>query len=645
MNTIPFSIVHHANQYLITNGYANREGLAALIGTSNSGQGYLKILELHKAYQIPLNLHLSGTLLEAIVWHCPDFLASLIELKQQGLLELVGSCYGQNIMRFYSHEHNLKQLNEELQLYREHLRIHPHDVQVLWPPERVWDTEKLGPVLTDPELLNGGYQYALIDDRLLYPVTQGSPTRFEFDHSNDPHYEDFTPHRILDRQELIALPIANVLRQNIPPRNAQSMKVISALFRWLAAVYPQAEYDLIAIYADDLEKTAGVAGWDDQGPSQYEDLLKWINENRWIRMAKLSDWASIHRSVPLKNIEVGTFVELGNHFGAGEGYEKWYFDSRWDAYRSHVVWSEGRVKELNALDSDSTLIDLAWKQLLTSSWETAWHTPTSGVHGDSSSHGGPSPWSKALASHSGIAVIIAEAAYWMKHQDGEAHAYLIDIDNNGEEELILKNDKVFAVFSPAWGGRLVYLFSVDGDQGSMVIGNPCDDWNWMEETHKYMEIPRNHPGALTDIGCEHDQYHTEIQVASGTEVRARLINNQPGSPIVNAEKALGLSSRQHEIQVNYRLPEQAFAHTIECGLSPDYLELLRFGHRSLTEFRDQTTWGYANKDVRVWLRIEDGEPIYFTQASPQMFGHGHAIRAIATKQRFTVWIGSLRFKH
>lgn len=151
------AFVHHANQYIITNGYQNRKGLDELVGASGSSRGYLKVLDVHKAYRIPLNLHLSGTLLEALLWHRQDFLVALRELKQEGLVHFIGSSYGQNIMRFFSTEHNLRQLNEELGLYRDHLGVCPREVTAFWPPERIWDTKKLAHVLTDSSLLNPSY--------------------------------------------------------------------------------------------------------------------------------------------------------------------------------------------------------------------------------------------------------------------------------------------------------------------------------------------------------------------------------------------------------------------------------------------------------------------------------------------------------
>src|SRR5215203_7286303 len=93
------AVVHHANQYLITTGYDNREGIEAIVGSEESESGFTYILRLHERAGVPLNLHLSGTLIEALAWHEPKFLCYARDLVAAGLVELVGSSYGQNIMR------------------------------------------------------------------------------------------------------------------------------------------------------------------------------------------------------------------------------------------------------------------------------------------------------------------------------------------------------------------------------------------------------------------------------------------------------------------------------------------------------------------------------------------------------------------
>ncbi len=641
MKEIDFAIVHHANQYMIANGYRNREGLDDVLGVRRAHGGYLKILELHKAYQIPFNLHLSGTLLESILWHCPDFLLHLRDLRQRGLLDLIGSSYGQNIMRFFSSQHNFRQLNEELMLYREHLAVAPQDLKVFWPPERLWDTEKLAPVLTDKKLLNGGYEYILVDDRLYHPAGRGALSGKERDRGRTRILTDFCPCRIVGGKGLTSLPISSLLRRRIPPRNKSALKELEELFRWLAEENSQAGCPPIAIYGDDLEKSAGCCGWDKEGPVQYETFLQWLVDNSWVRPLRLSERVSAQREVCQKPLEVGSYFEMSTLFGAGEDYEKWYRDPKWDRYRNYYTWAEGRVIETSAKGADPTLREMAWKHLLASVWETAWHTPLSGVHGDSDSESEPSPWVKAIASHSRHAAVIAEAAYWMKNKNARAHAYLHDVDNDGEEELILKNDLLFAVFSPLYGGRLVYLFDISGTHGKMVIGNPCDDWNWQEELNKNMKIPANHPGALTDMGHEDDRYEPAVTLSGGETAEAVLVNKRKNSRAAGLKKTLRLGRGKNEIEVTYHLPRRLPNLSIECGFSPDYLHLLRFGRRSLKERRKFNTRGYSNNGASVWVRLDDSpEAVHDNEAIPREFGHGYAVKVLGLNSFFTMWIGT-----
>lgn len=641
MSFIDFAIVHHANQYVITNGYQNREGLDDVLGVLGGHTGYLKVLELHQEYKIPLNLHLSGTLLESILWHCPDFMEHLRNLRREGLLDFICSSYGQNIMRFFGYQHNFRQVNEELKLYGELLGVEPRDLKVFWPPERIWDTKKLAPVLTDKELLNKGHEYILIDDRLFYPAKHGMPSRRIFDEGLERSYTDFYPCRIVQGNGLTALPISSFLRQNIPPRDNFCLERLDEFFRWLAEKNSQTECSLISIYGDDLEKSAGCCAWEEGGPAQYENFLQWLVRNPWVRPVKLNEWVSTTCIACQKPIEVGSYFEMSHYFGAGEGYEKWYFDPKWKEYRRFFAWTENKVAGISAKGADPALLEMAWKHLLVSSWETAWHTPPYGVHGVSSSSTEPSPWIKAITSHSRHAAVIAEAACWMKHKDGTSHACLEDIDNDGHEELILKNDLLFAVFSPLCGGRLVYLFNISGAEGKMVIGNPCDDWNWLEELNKYMRIPPNHPGALAEAGHEDDRYQAAITESHGDEVRAIFVNEQDNSQAFGLEKSVRLVWDKNEIEVTYQLPPTLPDISIECGLSPDYFHLLRCGQGILKEHASSDSRGYSNNGVSVWVRLEDSTKVVFdSEDNPREFGHGYSIKIRALNSSFKIWIGS-----
>jgi hypothetical protein len=636
MNSIDFAIVHHANQYLITNGYQNREGLNDVIDS------YVRIIELHRTYKLPLNIHLSGTLMEAILWHSPGFFDSLRDLREHGLIDFIGSSYGQNVMRFFKYHHNFRQLNEELRLYREQLGADPKEVRVFWPPERLWDTEKLAHVLTDKKLMNKGHKYVLIDDRLFYPARRGMPSRSVFDRGRVRSCADFHPCRIDQGKGLVALPISSFLRHHIPPYDDGCLERLDEFFRWLAEEETQGGKKLIAIYGDDMEKCVGCCGWSEKGPAHYETLLKWLIDNPWVRPVRLNEWAAARRIKCQKPIEVGSYVELSSHFGAGEGYDTWYYDPQWEKYRHYFGWSEGRVIDLGLLGADQALLELAWKHLLVSGWETAWHTPPYGVHGgEGQTVNEPTPWSRAVASHSRHAAVIAEAAYWMKHKEPLACAYLQDIDNDGQDELILKNETLFAVFSPACGGRLVYLFNVGSRQGKMVIGNPSDDWNWMEELNGYMKAPPNHPGALADAGFEDDRYEAAVSGRNDDGASAVLVNRQPESRAFGLQKTVRLGREDNEIEVTYHLPSHLPRLSVVCGLSPDYLHLLRNGRRDLKEIAAPLLRGFANNGVSVWVRLDEAaDAVFDNEAAPWEFGHGCVVRVNGFGSPFTLWTGT-----
>ena len=630
------AVVHHANQYLITTGYDNREGIEAIVGSEASKSGFTFILRLHERAEIPLNLHLSGTLIEALAWHEPKFLHYVRELVTGGLVELVGSSYGQNIMRFFGLDYNRKQLNEELMLFEQHLGIDPHDVKTFWPPERVWDTRKMAPVLRDARLRNGGYEYVILDDRLLLGRNGGGRTLYDETNHWDP--ELYGMHEITDGIGLVGFPIATRLRRSIPPKKDEDWRQVrEELEGLLVHASGSEEVPMLALYADDMEKVAGVGEWGGDGPGRYCEFLEWLSSSNWIKPVLLTAHARQSNVSTKREIELGTFQELATDFEAGEGYERWYLAPDWAPYRGFFTWADSKVKELAADQADASLIDLAEKQLLVANWETAWHTPAAGPHGDATQHGHASPWARALTSHSRHAAVTAEAAYWMSHKTMGAIAELVDIDNDGEREWVIKNQHLYSVISPRWGGRLVALYSVGGSSGAMVVGNPCDDWNWMEELNRYMDVPKNHPGAFADLGFEHDAYNGEVIESGPQKVHLRFTNCEPKSKAFGMVKEYELTDRASSLVVRYKLPNKLNELSFECGLSPDYVNLLRKGADELRLIRTPRIRGWKAPRVAVWLKPISG--LQWDDAPCRRFGHGCVLRLTSAARHCEVALG------
>jgi hypothetical protein len=103
---------------------------------------------------------------------------------------------------------------------------------------------------------------------------------------------------------------------------------------------------------------------------------------------------------------------------------------------------------------------------------------------------------------------------------------------------------------------------------------------------------------------------------------------------------LSLAYGSTEMAVTYQLSQAVSPLTIECGLSPDYLHLLRCGRCCFHEFKSPSLWRLGNNGVTVWLRLDDAGSASFDAASIRDFGHGRAITLKATGSRFTIWIGA-----
>jgi hypothetical protein len=219
----------------------------------------------------------------------------------------------------------------------------------------------------------------------------------------------------------------------------------------------------------------------------------------------------------------------------------------------------------------------------------------------------------------------------MKKRDGRAHAVICDIDYDNEPDLVLQNDALFALISKRWGGRLVALFHVGGSRGAMVVGNPSDDWNFLEELNRFMETPRNHPGAFADVGFENDRYSCDIE-ERGDSVVVRLLNVEKESAARGLKKEYELAPAGGLLTVRYRLPRTLKNISIDCGLSPDYLALLRHGSEIVTPAKTATGRGFSANGISIVLESAPG--MKWERPEQEWIGHGRTLRLEGTVREF-----------
>lgn len=636
---VPLALVHHANQYLLADGYDNRQGIAEIV------EGYTAALRLHEKYGIPANLHLSGTLIETLAWHYPWFLELVRNLRAKGLISLIGGTYSENVMPLFDSSFNQRQLDEFFWLCRRHLHCPPEELEVCWVPERVWDTEKLAPVLTDESLANGGYRFVLLDDRLLYPTNgsyQGSPRDF-FDatgpYGSTPASRGSRPtdrknlsetchtYRIAGANGLAVVPVSADLRYWIPPVFPEHWR---RLRKTVESLCQEGGEDAILMYADDLENTAGVGGWDASSLGQYEAFLRWVASREDVAPVILSEWLAEHPPRQKRRLEPGTFFELAHQWQAGEDYRGRWESAAWAPYKERLLAAEEAVRSAQHEGGDRRLLELAWKHLLASTYETAWYDPVEdGCLA--------APWARAIASHARACLVIADAARWFTRSARAPSLEIVDIDEDGEDEVILRNERLYAVMAPEYGGRIVYLFALTPEGGALVIGNPTDDWNFQEELNRYMDQPPNHPGALADVGFEHDRYRVSA-LGTGAYARIEMTNIEEGSPLFGTRKSVFLPSDSPALAVCYQLSGESGSLATETCLAPDYYRLLRESHRALSPCNGATRRGFRNGDVAVWLELADDEETRWVESARAEAGHGMNVRVKSDASHFHLMI-------
>ncbi len=93
------------------------------------------------------------------------------------------------------------------------------------------------------------------------------------------------------------------------------------------------------------------------------------------------------------------------------------------------------------------------------------------------------------------------------------------------------------------------------------------------------------------------------------------------------------------LQVRYTLSEELRELSVEFGLSPDYLSLLRQGSCLLSEFESDGARGWSAAGTTVWARAEGNGGFHWSKPYSEEFGHKLSLRLTARASQFGLSIG------
>jgi hypothetical protein len=623
MSRAPIALVLHANQLIIGDGYADRDGISVI------GCGYDAVLSAHLELGIPLALHVSGPLVEALAWHRPDLLARMRAALESGVVRLVGGTYGENIVPRSSPQHNRRQLAAMTEMMPDLLGVDPVTVHTAWLPERVWATEPVVDAFTDPRTTGGGYRRCLVDERLFLPADGDQPYgRAAFDAQGPyawpvsgwpQHGHGLVDPALLRLRRVVGspltlVPISSHLRYLLPPRDPSHLGLVEDI----AADIAEHDEPALLVFADDLERVAGVGGWE-PAVDRYQHFLRWLAGSCALEAVHLDDWCDAHEPAVDDAVDPapGTYYELADHYGAKDDYSGWADDARWAGHAARLRTVDAAVQEALARRPASPLVQVADRIAMLGEHELAWQDPAPDGHGRA-----PAPWVRATAAHTADALPLLAADRWFASGASGLWADLNDIDGDGEDELVLAGSRMFAVLHPRWGARATLVVTRSNEGGlHQIVGNPANHWNFQEETGRWMDQPAGHPGALGLAGSEHHRFAVTRIEMSEHRLIARLVDTEAGpefAPVVTVV----LAEHSDALAVCYSRPGMSGELSVGNAICPDYREALRWG-RARTRLQVSDHWvGAHARSAHAWIGVAAGEAVI----NPPAYGDaGHAV--------------------
>ncbi|MCD6502050.1 T9SS type A sorting domain-containing protein, partial [bacterium] len=221
------------------------------------------------------------------------------------------------------------------------------------------------------------------------------------------------------------------------------------------------------------------------------------------------------------------------------------------------IWSDANSNLGTCPDNNTA--QAGWYVLMSNLYETGWHDGA----------GGPiSGWEMKHSTHIKNANVYAEAARWANGDLGTTpSATYADWDHDGDNELVIRNDRVCAVFEHI-GGRAHWIFGRGGATGweGSIAGNCNAYWEGTEGDYN----DANHIAPLSDVGVGGYDYENSLYTSSiefsGADSAVILLSNY------YLQKRIKVVSGEPFLRVYYDSgPDMTY---IKSGFTPDLVDVV-----------------------------------------------------------------------
>jgi hypothetical protein len=560
--------------------------------------GLHRTLESHTAHGLPLSIHLSGVLTNSIGWASapgtrqdgPDFLARVAEFfdgdPANGEGDFLPGLYVDNMMPYFEGQANQRFLARAAESYREWLGVQAPG-SVFWIPERVAEGDTLA------EVAAAGFSHTVID-RLHLESWFGASAA-----------ADGKLHRVGGVDCFVIDPTVSLFAQD---DGGPALKLRRLLVE--RALDPDPEQ--VVVVVADWEEYAGRKG-NPNVPDIYDRVLTWLSQRPWIEVAALTDlagrgWTPVQHG-PATGLPIETHAWLRH--ACEVSYDHWYYGSPLEeslaALRPPIRYGRPHARQIGDVHTPGTLFgdvwgaiqaapqgelrDLAEVAFASGLYRTAWHQEdmhdlrrlTNGDYVNPDvTYDKLSGFAYALATHVGEAATTAHAASWAANPPAAPEVTRVDVDLDGEDEVLLADDQLLLVFELD-GGRLVAGFArAASGEGYQVLGDPMAFPSRSPEVgyeDDFQGAARN--SVLKDMwltGPARGYVNDGMSVTTGASPASVTFTSSDGA----LSKTIAWSA-PGQVEVTYVLDPSAGTLYTRAGLNPHLAGLALSGQRDLTE--------------------------------------------------------------
>ncbi len=625
----------------------------ALINTG-AGAGYYRVLDAHEVFSVPLALHVTPTLASSIQWakvgstntfrDGPALNTRIGNLIGAGTIDLLGSTFSDHILDYFPTAYNIDNVGLANSFLMSIYGQAP-SANVFWTPERVSDSGVL------QKVSDLGFNYTFVDQMRHIFKWFGRNSALGSD-----------GYRINQVNNAKTFVINDSIGAQLFLNNDNGLPGL--LRQLLSRKARDGQQDQVVTFVNQWEGFAIKANAD-----AYDKNIRWLASHPWIDIVtpdqiasgqvafnpsgggSLTNWGAVARGTGLALSNVSKdFIDHATE----EGYDHWYSGSGLEEALQTKVFSirtgvtmpttfgllgtNGFINSTwNAVSgiipgpNTTGLFSLARATLHAAEFETAFHNQTNNDLSKFSTGAyiNPDTTNQLLAGFSKIAQaqtreasIYARVNTWSQattagNSSSSVIAEQVDVDLDGENEYLIYNDRLFALFERI-GGRLTGAWLRDVDTGyvSQVAGNFAS----------YAGSETEEEGAGNFAGGAVNAFRTSgfkdwfVKIDNAGNGTFQYVNDL--YTVVPAPSGIGwkftssdgkisktitLASGKGALQASYTTTGfvQLF---VRFGLSPDLLDLLTAGQAHLSNLISSASEvdlfnNNSGRTVRAYLRF------------------------------------------